>query len=135
MAYRLIAITPTIPVGWIDLFRIIRIQLDRVQKIRFLRKITIPYLQTDHLAFAPDGWKSFEYLVPGVGVSWGFTCFGRLSWLLSVWGPLLGECRRSYVFFFFAPTAIQAYKIDLSLPPTRQDLIQGQKPEGQLKWG
>ena len=23
----------------------------------------------------------------------------------------------------------------LSLPPTRQDLIQGQKPEGQLKWG
>ena len=23
----------------------------------------------------------------------------------------------------------------LSLPPTRQDLTQGQKPEGQLKWG
>ena len=23
----------------------------------------------------------------------------------------------------------------LSLPPTRQDLTQGQKPEGRLKWG
>ena len=23
----------------------------------------------------------------------------------------------------------------LSLPPTRHDLTQGQKPEGQLKWG
>ena len=23
----------------------------------------------------------------------------------------------------------------MSLPPTRQDLTQGQKPEGQLKWG
>ena len=26
-------------------------------------------------------------------------------------------------------------RVDLSLPPTRQDLTQGQKPEGQLKWG
>ena len=23
----------------------------------------------------------------------------------------------------------------LSLPPTRQDVTQGQKPEGRLKWG
>ena len=30
------------------------------------------------------------------------------------------------------PGALAEY---LSLPPTRHDLTQGQKPEGQLKWG
>ena len=29
----------------------------------------------------------------------------------------------------------QTVTIYLSLPPTRHDLTQGQKPEGRLKWG
>ena len=33
----------------------------------------------------------------------------------------LNECTNKYIY--------------LSLPPTRQDLTQGQKTEGQLKWG
>ena len=36
---------------------------------------------------------------------------------------------------FFLKELRQERAMYLSLPPTRHDLTQGQKPEGRLKWG
>ena len=75
-------------------------------------------------------------LLVGLGIYW--FCFGTKHS-----GLLLRSCRWSFsesrdvlIMWHFGKRVLSFFgTIYLSLPPTRHDLTQGQKPEGRLKWG
>ena len=75
----------------------------------------VPYKGDKSAARPPEGWPSR---------SWGPIRPRVCSWFRA---PIRHECQT-------AQLKSRGRAIYLSLPPTRHDLTQGQKPEGLLKW-